>query len=57
MNDIGRYRLEEEENWREILKKIPYLPFKSDWEVAPIPPFSCAVARFFSYHARSIVSL
>ena len=50
MNTIDRYRLEEEEKWREIIKQIPYLPFKSEWEVAPIPPFSGAVARFLVRH-------
>lgn len=48
ITSMKRYEIEAEEKWREdILPKIPYLPFKAEWEVAVIPPYSGAVARFF----------
>lgn len=44
---IARARIEEAENWREVaLHKMPFIKFPSDWEIAVIPPFGGAIARF-----------
>jgi hypothetical protein len=29
------------------MKEIPFIPFKQNWKVKPIPPFGGAVVRFF----------
>lgn len=46
MSITERINLEYRESWREWVEKIPYIPFKPDWEVAVIPPFSGALVRF-----------
>lgn len=44
--EMQRYTIESKEKWREIIKDIPKLKFKSEWEVKVIPPFGGALARF-----------
>jgi len=46
VSSMERYRIEDEENWRELMPQIPFIPFKAGWEVAVIPPYAGAVARF-----------
>ena len=47
MSDImKRYEIENQEEWREWIKKIPTIQFKQDWNVKIIPPFGGAMARF-----------
>lgn len=46
MSLTERINLEFQESWREWVEKIPYIPFKPEWEVAVIPPFSGALVRF-----------
>lgn len=43
---IGRYKIEEAEGWRELAFKIPFIPIREGWRIAPIPPFAGAAARF-----------
>lgn len=43
---MQRYFVEEQEKWRELIDKIPYIAFPRGWKVSIIPPFAGAVARF-----------
>lgn len=43
---LMRYQVEEREEWMKWVKEMPYLHFKSSWEVQVIPPFGGALARF-----------
>jgi hypothetical protein len=43
---VERAHVEENENWRDIMYKIPFIPFPPKWQIKPIPPFGGAVARF-----------
>lgn len=46
MSRIDRYKIEEEQNWRGWIEKIPAIQFDDGWKVQVIPPFSGALARF-----------
>jgi len=46
MELIDRFRLEEDENWRDWIQKIPFITFPDDWQIQIIPPFASAMARF-----------
>ena len=39
-------KMSKEFEWRKWVCEIPFIKFKKDWIVQPIPPFSGAVARF-----------
>lgn len=41
-----RYKIEEQQSWREETKSIPFIQFPSDWKVQIIPPFGDAIVRF-----------
>lgn len=41
-----RYKIEDEQKWREEIKVIPFIQFPADWLIQVIPPFSDAVVRF-----------
>ena len=43
---LERYRVEEDQKWRAEINRIPFLTFRSDWQVRVIPPFGDAVVRF-----------
>lgn len=43
---IERYQIEADEDWRSICTQIPFLEFPWGWQIAIIPPFAGAVARF-----------
>ena len=43
---IRRYRVEEEQKWKDEITNIPWLHFRGDWQVRVIPPFGDAVVRF-----------
>lgn len=43
---IARYKIEDSEKWRDFIKTMPYITFPADWQVAIIPPFGGAIARF-----------
>lgn len=43
---ITRYELEDQEDWRGWLDKIPSLDFPKGWHVKIIPPFAGALVRF-----------
>lgn len=47
-SEIGQlsFRLEKLMDWREWMKKIPYIDFGDDLEVSVIPPFAGAMTRF-----------
>ena len=45
-NEILRYQIEFDYEWREWTKKIPYINFPGEWNVKIIPPFSGAMIRF-----------
>lgn len=42
----ARWAVERTEKWRDLVEKMPFIRFPADWEVAVIPPFSGAIARF-----------
>ena len=44
--ELTRYRIETNENWRYWIEHMPALRFDSEWEVKIIPPFAGALARF-----------
>lgn len=37
---------EQIQEYKKWAKEIPFIPFKEDWEVKPIPPFGGAIVRF-----------
>ncbi len=43
---MERFKIEEQDQWRESIEKIPFLKFPADWQVQVIPPFAGAMARF-----------
>lgn len=43
---IERFQLEQKEEWREWVNKIPSIRFPMEWKVKVIPPFAGAMARF-----------
>lgn len=54
---LVRARIERVERWREICNEMPHLAFPRGWEVAIIPPFGGAVARFRVRKGRAAVSV
>ena len=52
-----RLIIEEKEKWREWAFKIPFLKFKPEWEVRPIPPFGGAIARFRIRYKENVISV
>lgn len=52
-----RSEVERMERWREVASDMPYIRFPRDWEVAIIPPFSGAVARFWVRKGAGHVSV
>lgn len=55
--EIAAYKVAMLEKWREWGTKIPRLKFDADWEVAIIPPFGGALARFVVYKNGKYVSV
>ena len=43
---LARYKVEEEQKWREEVQTLPFIQFPAGWQVQVIPPFSDAVVRF-----------
>ena len=43
---INRYKVEEQDDFRGWVNKMPYIKFPNSWEVKVIPPFGGAVVRF-----------
>jgi len=43
---LTRYRIEDAQNWREEIDRIPFIQFPADWKVQVIPPFRDAVVRY-----------
>jgi len=43
---LDRYKLEQEEKWREWCQKIPTIQFPANWKIQIIPPFGGAMIRF-----------
>lgn len=43
---LTRYKVEEEQKWREEVQTLPFIPFPAGWQVQIIPPFGDAVVRF-----------
>jgi len=41
-----RYKIEDEQQWREEIEVIPFIQFPSDWKIQITPPFGDAVIRF-----------
>ena len=46
MSGFDRYKIEDEEKWREWAGKVPAISFDSAWNIKVIPPFAGAMARF-----------
>jgi hypothetical protein len=43
---LKRYDIENEQDWKGESVRIPWMYFRSDWQVRVIPPFGDAVIRF-----------
>lgn len=43
---LRRYKVEQEQDWKGEIVRIPWLHFRGDWQVRIIPPFADAVIRF-----------
>ena len=43
---LKRYHVEQEQDWKGEIVRIPWLHFRGDWQVRIIPPFADAVIRF-----------
>lgn len=43
---MKRYEIENYQDWRGEITKIPFIQFPADWLIQMIPPFSDAVVRF-----------
>lgn len=43
---LVRYKIEEQDKWRESIGTIPFIKFPAEWQVQVIPPFGGAMARF-----------
>lgn len=43
---MRRYKVENEQKWREEIDLIPHIQFPAEWAVQIIPPFADAVVRF-----------
>lgn len=43
---LKRYHVEQEQDWKGEIVRIPWLHFRGDWQVRIIPPFGDAVVRF-----------
>ena len=56
-NIIKRLNVEETENWRDCMCKIPALPVKSDWLIQLLPPFGGAMARMRVGKGKASVSV
>ena len=54
---VARFSVERVEQWRKIAGEMPYLHFPRSWEVAVIPPFAGAVARFWVRKGAAHVSV
>ena len=42
----ARREVERQYEWMKWVEEIPFIPFKEDWVVKVIPPFTGAVVRF-----------
>ena len=47
---IERYKIEDEQQWRQWIDEIPAIRFDSEWNVKVIPPFGGALSRFMIEH-------
>lgn len=43
---MARTRIENNQDWRGEVSRIPWIQFPADWQVQVIPPFADAVVRF-----------
>ena len=43
---MGRFEIEQKEQWREKITQIPFIKFPKHWGISIIPPFGGAIARF-----------
>lgn len=43
---LRRYKVEQDQDWKGEIVRIPWLHFRGDWQVRIIPPFGDAVIRF-----------
>lgn len=43
---LTRYKVEEEQKWREEVQTLPFIQFPAGWQIQIIPPFGDAVVRF-----------
>lgn len=43
---LVRFKIEQQDQWRESIEKIPFIRFPADWQVQVIPPYGGAMARF-----------
>ena len=59
MNDNRkqRYQIEIQEQWMDLIDKIPYLQFDSKWKVKIIPPFNGVIGRFHVSYKDKWVSV
>lgn len=43
---MERARIEQQDDWRGMIERIPFIQFPADWQIQVIPPFAGAVVRF-----------
>ena len=43
---VERYAIEDKQDWRGEIDRVPFIQFPADWLVQVIPPFGDAVVRF-----------
>jgi hypothetical protein len=46
LNYTGRSSMENKEDWRGWISKLPFIQFPAEWKIKVIPPFGGALARF-----------
>jgi len=56
MIEAQRYKLEAQEKWREFAETVPAIPFKPEWFIQVIPPFSGAMGRLRVYLSSDTTS-
>jgi len=54
---LQRFELEQSQNWRGWVDKMPAINFPSDWDIKLLPPFSGALVRFSASSGESTVSV
>jgi len=54
---ISRCRIEDAEEWREWIGKVPSIKFPAEWKIKIIPPYGGAIVRFRVIKGKHEVSV